>query len=696
MSWPFSLGGAPLTVDGHLKTQVIYVAPMKALVRERMKDWKNRIEQQLGMRVVELTGDTTPDMRAVQESTVIVTTPEKWDGVSRNWRSRSYVKQVGLVIIDEIHLLGEDRGPVLEVIVSRMRYISTQTSQNVRFMGMSTAIANAKDVADWLGVSEGGCFNFHPSVRPVPMQVHMQGYDGKHYCPRMASMNKPAYAAILDYSRDQPVIVFVSSRRQTRLTAIDLAQHSMAADSPRQFLKMDDDELQGVLVQVKDQNLKHTLTFGVGLHHAGLAETDRSLCETLFAQNKIQVLVSTSTLAWGVNLPAHLVIIKGTEFYDAPTKRYVDMPVTDILQMMGRAGRPQFDTVGIAVVMVHAPKKNFFKRFLYEPFPVESSLPDVLQDHFNAEIVAGTITCMRDAIDYLTWTYFFRRLLGNPTYYHLTASDPETLSGLTIPSRPHFPPLAAVSFCRPLPFCVGGAERGGVGVCALVAGFLQGLVQNNLDDLANAGLIEVDGEIIAPTTLGRIGSFYYLKYPTLETFANGVESVSNVDEALDLLCNAEEFAELPVRHNEEHLNADLNKKIRTKLASDMLSPHTKTNLLLQAHFGREALPIADYLTDTKTVMDNVPRVLQAFVDVCGDKGYLSAAFMAMVRRHHICIAAIARSVAVVAPGAYACCSSHAPASHHLSSSRRLAGYLKGGRSGRVARLRPPHDAARCV
>ena len=112
-----------------------------------------------------------------------------------------------------------------------------------------------------------------PLTRQVsPLQVHMQGYDGKHYCPRMASMNKPAYAAILDYSRDAPVIVFVSSRRQTRLTALDLAQHSMAADSPRQFIRMDDDELQGALSQVKDANLKHTLTFGIGLHHAGIAD----------------------------------------------------------------------------------------------------------------------------------------------------------------------------------------------------------------------------------------------------------------------------------------------------------------------------------------------------------------------------------------------------------------------------------------
>lgn len=96
----------------------------------------------------------------------------------------------------------------------------------------------------------------------------------------------------------------------------------------------------------------------------------------------------TSTLAWGVNFPAHLVVIKGTEFFDGATRRYVDFPITDVLQMMGRAGRPQFDNHGVAVILVHEPKKSFYKKFLYEPFPVESSLPDCLHDHFNAEASA--------------------------------------------------------------------------------------------------------------------------------------------------------------------------------------------------------------------------------------------------------------------------------------------------------------------
>jgi activating signal cointegrator complex subunit 3 len=101
------------------------------------------------------------------------------------------------------------------------------------------------------------------------------------------------------------------------------------------------------------------------------------------------------------------------------------MPITDVLQMMGRAGRPQFDDNGVAVVLVHDVKKNFYKKFLYEPFPVESSLLEVLPDHLNAEIVAGTVQTKQDALDYLTWTYFFRRLLQNPTYYKLETLEPE-------------------------------------------------------------------------------------------------------------------------------------------------------------------------------------------------------------------------------------------------------------------------------
>eukprot|EP00494_Astrolonche_serrata_P004756 UN04770 len=105
--------------------------------------------------------------------------------VSRYWAARSFVRKVGLVIMDEIHLLGLDRGPILEVIVSRIRFVENKTKINVRLVGLSTALANANDLADWLGCTTTGMFNFPASQRPVPCDVHIAGYPGKHYCPRM-------------------------------------------------------------------------------------------------------------------------------------------------------------------------------------------------------------------------------------------------------------------------------------------------------------------------------------------------------------------------------------------------------------------------------------------------------------------------------------------------------------------------------
>eukprot|EP00299_Pterocystis_sp_00344_P001270 c11102_g1_i1.p1 GENE.c11102_g1_i1~~c11102_g1_i1.p1 ORF type:complete len:818 (+),score=229.76 c11102_g1_i1:220-2454(+) len=525
-------------------------------------------------------------MAALSTASIILTTPEKWDGISRAWQHRGYVKKVGVMIFDEIHLLGGDRGPVLEVIVSRMRHVSAQTNSGIRFMGLSTALANAPDLAQWLGVPRQGLFNFRPSVRPVPLEVHIQGFPGRHYCPRMATMNKPAYTNILIHSPHKPTLIFVSSRKQTRLTAIDLIQFCMADEKPTQFLKMEHSELQNVLRMVSEPNLKHTLQFGIGLHHAGLNDRDRKITEELFANAKIMILVSTSTLAWGVNLPAHLVIVKGTEFYDAKTCRYVDFPITDVLQMMGRAGRPQFDSSAKACIFVHEPKKNFYKKFLYEPFPVESSLKEQLHNHINAEIASGTITSKQDVLDYLTWTYFYRRLFMNPTYYQLESTE-----------------------------------------YAHVNKYLSHLIEDVISDLVGAKCVEVgdDNQQVMSLTLGRIASYYYLDYTTMDLFADTLIEPSrmSVEDMLGILCDASEYNEHPVRHNEDNLNRELAEKCPVGVdKSSFDSPHTKVHLLFQAHFSSIPLPTPDYRTDTKSVLDQSIRIIQAMIDVSADNGNL--------------------------------------------------------------------------
>ena len=177
---------------------------------------------------------------------------------------------------------------------------------------------------------------FSSAVRPVQLEAYIDGFPSRGgYCERMAIRNRPAFMAIKTHSPDKPVLIFVSSRRQTRLTAQDLVNFCGMEENPRRFLRIDEELLEEKLETVRDQSLKQALSFGIGLHHAGLTETDRKLVEELFVTNQIQVLVATSTLAWGVNFPAHLVIVKATEYFDAKTNAYKDMDLTDVLQMMG-------------------------------------------------------------------------------------------------------------------------------------------------------------------------------------------------------------------------------------------------------------------------------------------------------------------------------------------------------------------------
>lgn len=573
--------------------KIVYIAPMKALVRERVDDWRKRITPVTGDRVVELTGDSIPDPRDIRDSTIVITTPEKFDGISRNWQTRQFVQDISLVIMDEIHLLASDRGPILEMIVSRMNYIASRTRQPVRLLGMSTAVSNAYDMAGWLGVKSRGLYNFPSSVRPVPLKMYIDGFpDNLAFCPLMKTMNKPAFMAIKQHSPHKPALIFVASRRQTRLTALDLIHLCGMEDNPRRFLNIDDDEeLRYYLSQITDDTLRLSLQFGIGLHHAGLVEKDRTISHQLFQKNKIQILIATSTLAWGVNLPAHLVIIKGTQFFDSKIEGYRDMDLTDILQMMGRAGRPAYDTTGTAIVYTREAKKMFYKYFLNVGFPVESSLHKVLDDHVGAEIASGAISNKQEAMDFLNWTFFFRRAHHNPTYYGI--EEDTTTAGVN----------KALSV----------------------------LIDRTISNLEKSQCVETFGTEIEGTPFLSIASYYYLSHKTIRTLLSQIHDKASFKEVLKWLSLAEEFNELPVRGGEMIMNVEMSAQSRYSVEStfndqneiNMFDPHIKAFLLLQAHLSRVNLPIADYIQDTISVLDQSLRILQAYVDVASELGYLS-------------------------------------------------------------------------
>lgn len=575
-------------------SKIIYIAPMKALVKERVNDWSKRITPVTGQTIVELTGDNNPDYKDVINATIIITTPEKFDGISRNWRTRSFVQDVSLVIMDEVHLLTSDRGPILEMIVSRMNYMGSKTGHKVRLLGMSTAVANSFDMAAWLGCDSNGLFNFPSSVRPVPITTYIDGFpDTLNFSALMKTMNKPVFIAIKQHSPEKPVVVFVASRRQTRITSVELI-HLLGNESfPRRFNRFeDDDELMKYVDMVEDETLKLSLPFGIGCHHAGLSMNDRDICFRLFETKKIQILIATSTIAWGVNTPAHLVIIKGTEFFDAKIEKYREYNLVDVLQMMGRSGRVNHDTEGKAIVMCKESKKAYYKHFLHIGFPVESSLDKVLDDHLGAEIVNGTVSVKQECIDFLKYTFLFRRIFHNPSFYGIV--DDTSIGAIN--------------------------------------NHLSRMIDKSLHELEESKSIVVQGDHLYPTIFLEISSYYYISHKTIRFIINNINESSNFKDCLYFLSMAIEYDELPVRHNEEYLNIEISQSVEYPVESifdkalPLWDPHIKVFLLLQAYFKRSELPSADYYQDTLTVLDQTLRITQAFIDVAAELGYKNVVF----------------------------------------------------------------------
>ncbi|XP_069475191.1 U5 small nuclear ribonucleoprotein 200 kDa helicase [Ambystoma mexicanum] len=567
----------------------VYITAMEALAEQVFMDWFEKFQDLLYKKVVLLTGETSTDLKLLGKGNIIISTPEKWDILSRRWKQRKNVQNVSLFIVDETHLVGGENGPVLEVICSRMRYISSQIERPIRIVALSSSLSNAKDVAHWLGCSTTATFNFHPNVRPVPLELHIQGFNISHTQTRLLSMAKPVYHAITKHSPRKPVIVFVPSRKQTRLTAIDILT-TCASDVQRQrFLRCTEGDLAPYLEKLSDNTLKETLLNGVGYLHEGLSSLERRIVEQLFNSGAVQVVVASRSLCWGINVSAHLVIIMDTQYYNGKIHAYVDYPIYDVLQMVGHANRPLEDDEGRCVIMCQGSKKDFFKKFLYEPLPVESHLDHTMHDHFNAEIVTKTIENKQDAVDYLTWTFLYRRMTQNPNYYNLQGVSHRHLSD-----------------------------------------HLSELVEQTLSDLEQSKCISIEDEMdVAPLNLGMIAAYYYINYTTIELFSMSLNAKTKVRGLIEIISNAAEYENIPIRHHEDNLLRQLAQKVSHKLNNPRFNdPHVKTNLLLQAHLSRMQLS-AELQSDTEEILGKAIRLIQACVDVLSSNGWLSPALAAM-------------------------------------------------------------------
>nr|XP_009478880.1 PREDICTED: probable ATP-dependent DNA helicase HFM1 [Pelecanus crispus] len=570
-----------------LNTKVVYMAPIKALCSQRFDDWKEKFGP-IGLSCKELTGDTVmDDLFEIHHAHIIITTPEKWDSMTRRWRGNSLVQLVRLFLIDEVHVIkDESRGATLEVVVSRMKTVQSslwRLSENhdavppLRFVAVSATIPNAEDIAEWLSDSKmpAVCLKIDEDQRPVKLRKVVLGFpcsDNQTEFKFDLTLNYKIASIIQTYSEQKPALVFCATRKGVQQAASVLAKDAKFLLSIEQKQR-----LQRSANSLKDSKLRDLLIYGVAYHHAGMEISDRKIIEGAFTVGDLPVLFTTSTLAMGVNLPAHLVVIKSTMHYVGGM--FQEYSETDILQMIGRAGRPQFDTTATAVIMTRWSTREKYIQMLNGADIIESSLHRHLVEHLNAEIVLHTVTDVTVALEWIRSSFLYIRALKNPTHYGFSS----------------------------------GLDK--IGIEAK----LQELCLKNLNDLSSFDLIRMDeANNFKPTETGRLMAWYYIAFDTVKQFFT-IKGTETLNELITMISKCTEFLDVKLRTNEKKILNALNKDkdkitIRFPMEGKIKTREMKINCLIQAQLG--CIPIQDFtLTqDTGRIFRNGLRVTRWLSD----------------------------------------------------------------------------------
>ncbi|OXB69903.1 UNVERIFIED_CONTAM: hypothetical protein H355_000249, partial [Colinus virginianus] len=583
--------GKHINMDGTINVddfKIIYIAPMRSLVQEMVGSFGKRLAT-YGINVAELTGDHQLCKEEISATQIIVCTPEKWDIITRKGGERTYTQLVRLVILDEIHLLHDDRGPVLESLVARAIRNIEMTQEDVRLVGLSATLPNYEDVATFLRVDPAkGLFYFDNSFRPVPLEQTYVGITEKKAIKRFQIMNEIVYEKIMEHAGKNQVLVFVHSRKETGKTARAIRDMCLEKDTLGLFLRegsASTEVLRTEAEQCKNLELKDLLPYGFAIHHAGMTRVDRTLVEDLFADKHIQVLVSTATLAWGVNLPAHTVIIKGTQVYSPEKGRWTELGALDILQMLGRAGRPQYDTKGEGILITSHGELQYYLSLLNQQLPIESQMVSKLPDMLNAETVLGNVQNAKDAVNWLGYTYLYIRMLRSPTLYGISHDD---LKGDPLLDQ------------RRLDL---------VHTAALM------LDKNNLVKYdKKTGNFQV-------TELGRIASHYYITNETMQTYNQLLKPTLSEIELFRVFSLSSEFRNITVREEEKLELQKLLERVPIPVKESIEEPSAKINVLLQAFISQLKLEGFALMADMVYVTQSAGRLMRAIFEIVLNRGW---------------------------------------------------------------------------
>jgi len=472
--------------------KVIYLSPLRALAAEKFTEFKKLETVELGkkIKVGVSTGDFENIEKNLEKNDVLILTNEKMDSIIRH--GAEWIDDIGLVIADEIHLIGdESRGPTLEMILTKLKLLVSKP----QIVGLSATITNSNEIANWLD-----CILVKNNWRPVPLSegVYDAGEvimsDGKKFKVEPSIRGIPIDLGIQSVKNGGQSLVFAETRTRSKAFA------TKAADVISQFLeKKESEELEKISKKILSNN-EHTelvktlatlIKKGVAFHHAGLNQNCRQTIETEFRKGTIKLLSSTPTLAAGVNLPARRVVISNINRYNAKVGGNRPISILEYKQLCGRAGRPQYDNYGESIIVGNGNGEDLMEYYVHgEPEPIVSKITDdkSLRTHVLSVIVTSPGIKKEDILNFFL----------------------QTLGGLQ--SR-----KATIKFA----------------------------IDISLRFLTNAFLIIKKGERYAATEFGKKTSMLYIDPLTATSFRDAIENVSkeraHTFGFLHLISNCEEF-----------------------------------------------------------------------------------------------------------------------------------------------------------
>ena len=397
------LGAVKAAMEGK---KSVYMVPLRALAREKYEDLL--VFEKIGVRVGISTGDLEGSGEHLSRYDIIVCTNEKADSLLRH--GAGWLNQVKVVIADEIHLINDaSRGPTMEVNLAKFMLM-----EGMQIIGLSATIKNAKEMAEWLDA-----ILIESDWRPVPLKEGVL-FGKKIYFLDGTSreIKKASVSGLVEdvLEGNGQALVFVNTRRSAQSTAEKLKDVCCQyLDGVEEELKKLAEEMRREEGNMVAKRLAACIEKGVAFHHAGLDNRMRKYVEDNFRKGMIKCIVATPTLAAGVNTPARRVVINNLWRYSQAEGYMQPIPVMEIKQMMGRAGRPGYDEEGEAILIA---KNKMEKERLWNDYlmadvePVFSKLASepALRMHLLAIIATGFAISWDEINEFLRKTFYVHTL----------------------------------------------------------------------------------------------------------------------------------------------------------------------------------------------------------------------------------------------------------------------------------------------